>query len=157
MADRFRKRVYLKTIVKERNRIINPSIYIYPEAEYLLTWSEFFRLSELPNEHRQLFQEKYQHYYIYSNCSLIDSHRGNEIDTFKWLKFSYTQMSFLKNKFPCSYQKLLYNLQLNYLERAYSRYHEVPIKLRKKFEDFLFTKIDLSVEYYDDFYSKKLE
>lgn len=157
MKDRFRKRAYLKAIVHERKRKIDPSIYIYPESEYLLSWIDFFQLSELPNEHREKFQEEYRHYYIYSNLSLIDGLEGNEIDTFEWMKVSYTQMRLLKDKFPSSYEKLLCNLQIEYLKHAYSRYNEVPIKQRKKFEDFLFTETDSSVQWYIDYLDEVLE
>lgn len=157
MKDRFRKRTYLKTIVDERKRAIDPTIYIYPESNYLLSWIEFFQLSELPKKHRQIFQEEYRHYYIYSNLSLIDGLEGKEIDTFEWMTVSYTQMRLLKDKFPCSYEKLLCNLQIKYLKRAYSRYNEVPVKQRKKFEEFLFKETDSSVQWYIDYFDEVLE
>lgn len=157
MKDKFRKRAYLKAIVDERNRIIDPDCYIYPESEYLLSWREFFQLSELPNEHRRAFQEEYQAYYIYSNSALIDGLEGNEIDTFVWMKLSYAQMKLLKIKFPRSYEKLLCNLQKKYLKIAYRRYNDVPVKLRKEFEDFLFCETDSSVKWYIDYFNEDLK
>lgn len=67
MTDKFRKRAYLEKVIDERNKGIDQSTYIHPEAEYHLSWSEFFLLSELPLEQRQLFKHEYRNYYITSN------------------------------------------------------------------------------------------
>lgn len=157
MTDKFRKRAYLKQIIDVRNKGIDPSTYIYPEAEYQLSWNEFFSLSELPLEHRQLFKDEYRNYYVTSNQALIDSLEGKEFNTLEGMKLSYPQMSLLKNKFPRSYEMLLRNLQKKLLKDSYSKYEEVPIKIRNEFENVLFFETDSAVKFYDDFYNDTLD
>lgn len=157
MTDKFRKRAYLKQIIDVRNKGIDPSTYIYPEAEYQLSWNEFFSLSELPLEQRQLFKDEYRNYYVTSNQALIDSLEGKEFNTLKGMKLSYPQMSLLKNKFPRSYEMLLRNLQKKLLKDSYSKYEEVPIKIRNEFENVLFFETDSAVKFYDDFYNDTLD
>ena len=155
MADKFRKRAYFKHIIDERNKGINPFIYIYPETVYELSWNDFFELSKLPLGQRELFNEEYRNYYITSNQALIDSLEGKEFNTLEGMKLSYPQMSLLKNKFPRSYEMLLRNLQKKLLKDSYSKYEEVPIKIRGKFENVLFLKADSAVKFYDDFYNDR--
>ncbi|MGX7211804.1 hypothetical protein [Enterococcus innesii] len=157
MTDKFRKRAYLKQIIDKRNKEIDPSTYIYPEAEYQLSWNEFFSLSELHLEQRQLFKDEYRNYYVTSNQAQIDSYLGKEINTFEWMKLSYPQMSLLKKKFPPSYEMLLRNLQKKLLKGKYRKYEEVPIKIRNEFENVLFFKTDSAVKFYDDFYNDTLD
>lgn len=157
MTDKFRKRAYLKQIIDKRNKEIDPSTYIYPEAEYQLSWNEFFSLSELPLEQRQLFKDEYRNYYVTSNQALIDSLEGKEFNTLEGMKLSYPQMSLLKNKFPRSYEMLLRNLQKKLLKDSYSKYEEVPIKIRNEFENVLFFETDSAVKFYDDFYNDTLD
>lgn len=157
MTDKFRKRAYLKQIIDVRNKGIDPSTYIYPEAEYQLSWNEIFSLSELPLEQRQLFKDEYRNYYVTSNQALIDSLEGKEFNTLEGMKLSYPQMSLLKNKFPRSYEMLLRNLQKKLLKDSYSKYEEVPIKIRNEFENVLFFETDSAVKFYDDFYNDTLD
>lgn len=155
MANRFRKRAYFKHIIDERNKGINPFTYIFPETVYELSWNDFFELSEFPLGQREFVKDEYRNYYITSNQALIDSHEGKEFNTLEGMKLSYPQMSLLKNKFPRSYEMLLRNLQKKLLKDSYSKYEEVPIKIRVKFENVLFLKADSAVKFYDDFYNDR--
>lgn len=155
MADKFRKRAYFKHIIDERNKGTSPFTYIFPETVYELSWNDFFELSELPLGQREFFKEEYRNYYITSNQALIDSLEGKEFNTLEGMKLSYPQMSLLKNKFPRSYEMLLRNLQKKLLKDSYSKYEEVPIKIRVKFENVLFLKADSAVKFYDDFYNDR--
>ncbi|QXZ56520.1 hypothetical protein [Enterococcus faecium] len=155
MADKFRKRAYFKHIIDERNKGTSPFTYIFPETVYELSWNDFFELSELPLGQREFFKEEYRNYYITSNQALIDSLEGKEFNTLEGMKLSYPQMSLLKNKFSRSYEMLLRNLQKKLLKDSYSKYEEVPIKIRGKFENVLFLKADSAVKFYDDFYNDR--
>lgn len=73
------------------------------------------------------------------------------------MKLYYPQMSLLENKFPPSYEMLLRNPQKKLLKGKYSKYEEIPIKIRNEFGNVLFFKPDSAVKLYDDFYNDRLD
>lgn len=142
--NKFRSRIYLKAIKKERYcKFADPDTYIYPESVYKLLWDDFFLLSGLPIEVRQIFKEKFINHYIHSNRAF---------DPYKQILISYRELSILKIHFPTNYTNFLLNYQYQLLQQKYNMYGSIPKKVKKKFVSDVYDMTDSSVESIDKFY-----
>lgn len=150
MENNFKRNAYFRLIYSDRKKYeYYFQTYFTTMSLYLISWKEFYSLCVFPEEERRNWEKFYRSYYISSNQSLIDSHDGCEIDTFKYLKVNYHVLVALKNKFPDCYIEFLRNYQIQLLVKKYPPYMRLSKTQRLRIEDSAFNYINSTVEYYN--------